>query len=148
MFVDNVITILLLFPVTFFIKRTLGIYIPFIMVQVLVSNIDDATTLIGDPTIAASFCSASGFQFSPLWWALAFGADLGGNRTLIGSMAWGSSCSIKRKIWTSHILYKVDKNMFSIYGNNFGNWNSCSIWIPYANALVQVKTLLPPVVNF
>lgn len=118
------------------------------MVQVLVSNIDGAATLIGDPTIAASFCSASGFQFSPLWWALAFGADLGGNRTLIGSSVGGSSCSIKRKIWTSHIFYKVDKNMFSIYGNNFGNWNHCSIWIPYANALVQVKTLLPPVVNF
>jgi Na+/H+ antiporter NhaD/arsenite permease-like protein len=26
-----------------------------------------------------------GFQFSPLWWALALGADLGGNGTLIGS---------------------------------------------------------------
>jgi len=57
------------------------------MVQVLVSNIDGAAILIGDPTIAASFCSASGFQFSPLWWALAFGADSGGNETLIGSSA-------------------------------------------------------------
>ena len=67
MFVDNAITILDLFPVTFLVTGTLGIHpIPFIMVQVLVSNIDCAATLIGDPTIAASFGSASGFQFSPL----------------------------------------------------------------------------------
>jgi len=29
----------------------------------------------------------SDMKFSPLWWALAFGADLGGNATLIGSSA-------------------------------------------------------------
>lgn len=29
----------------------------------------------------------SDMEFSPLWWALAFGADLGGNATLIGSSA-------------------------------------------------------------
>ncbi|NOJ28795.1 MAG: hypothetical protein DA328_01345 [Nitrososphaeraceae archaeon] len=30
---------------------------------------------------------SSDMQYSPLWWALAFGADLGGNATLIGSSA-------------------------------------------------------------
>jgi Na+/H+ antiporter NhaD/arsenite permease-like protein len=40
-----------------------------------------------DPTIASAFGVESGFQFSPLWWALALGADLGGNGTLIGSSA-------------------------------------------------------------
>jgi Na+/H+ antiporter NhaD/arsenite permease-like protein len=29
----------------------------------------------------------SGIQVSPLWWALALGADFGGNGTLIGSSA-------------------------------------------------------------
>ncbi len=59
-----------------------------------VDNIPFTTTMIplvhtlnGDPTIAASFGSESGFQFSPLWWALALGADFGGNGTLIGSSA-------------------------------------------------------------
>lgn len=60
-----------------------------------VDNIPFTTTMIplihtlnGDPSIAASFGSSeSGFQFSPLWWALALGADLGGNGTLIGSSA-------------------------------------------------------------
>jgi Na+/H+ antiporter NhaD/arsenite permease-like protein len=44
-------------------------------------------TLNTDPAIAASFGPEGGFQFSPLWWALALGADLGGNGTLIGSSA-------------------------------------------------------------
>ena len=59
-----------------------------------VDNIPFTTTMIPlihtlnvDPTIAASFGGNSGFQFSPLWWALALGADLGGNGTLIGSSA-------------------------------------------------------------
>ena len=59
-----------------------------------VDNIPLTTTMIpvihslnGDRTIAASFGPESGFQFSPLWWALALGADLGGNGTLIGSSA-------------------------------------------------------------
>jgi Na+/H+ antiporter NhaD/arsenite permease-like protein len=41
-------------------------------------------TLNTDPNIASSL---NEFQFSPLWWALALGADLGGNGTLIGSSA-------------------------------------------------------------
>ncbi|MGA7368560.1 MAG: ArsB/NhaD family transporter [Nitrososphaeraceae archaeon] len=40
-----------------------------------------------DPTIASAFGVESGSQVSPLWWALALGADLGGNGTLIGSSA-------------------------------------------------------------
>ncbi len=44
-------------------------------------------TLNGNPTIAALFGPESGFQFSPLWWAIALGADLGGNWTLIESSA-------------------------------------------------------------
>jgi Na+/H+ antiporter NhaD/arsenite permease-like protein len=44
-------------------------------------------SLNSDPTIAAAFGDESAFQFSPLWWALAMGADLGGNGTLIGSSA-------------------------------------------------------------
>lgn len=50
MFIDNVTTILLMIPVTLSITRTLKIPpIPFIMAQVLVSNIGGAATLIGDP---------------------------------------------------------------------------------------------------
>jgi Na+/H+ antiporter NhaD/arsenite permease-like protein len=41
-------------------------------------------TLNSDPNIALT---VNQFQFSPLWWALALGADLGGNGTLIGSSA-------------------------------------------------------------
>ncbi len=59
-----------------------------------VDNIPLTTTMIplihtlnADPTIAAAFGSESGYQFSPLWWALALGADFGGNGTLIGSSA-------------------------------------------------------------
>lgn len=50
MFVDNVTITLLLVPVTLSITRTLKIHpIPFIIAQVLVSNIGDAANLIGDP---------------------------------------------------------------------------------------------------
>jgi Na+/H+ antiporter NhaD/arsenite permease-like protein len=59
-----------------------------------VDNIPLTTTMIplihtlnADPTIAAEFGSESGYQYSPLWWALALGADFGGNGTLIGSSA-------------------------------------------------------------
>jgi Na+/H+ antiporter NhaD/arsenite permease-like protein len=40
-----------------------------------------------DPTMASAFGVDSTFQVSPLWWALALGADIGGNGTLIGSSA-------------------------------------------------------------
>ena len=41
-------------------------------------------TLNADPNIALT---VDKFQISPLWWALALGADFGGNGTLIGSSA-------------------------------------------------------------
>src|SRR5919108_4908006 len=41
-------------------------------------------TLNADPMIAATF---GNFHYSPLWWALSLGANLGGNGTLIGSSA-------------------------------------------------------------
>ena len=41
-------------------------------------------TLNADPNIALT---VDEFQISPLWWALALGADFGGNGTLIGSSA-------------------------------------------------------------
>lgn len=41
-------------------------------------------TLNAYPNIAST---VNEFQFSPLWWALALGADFGGNGTLIGSSA-------------------------------------------------------------
>ena len=50
MFIDNVTTILLMVPVTLSITRTLKVpAIPFIVAQVLASNIGGAATLIGDP---------------------------------------------------------------------------------------------------
>jgi Na+/H+ antiporter NhaD/arsenite permease-like protein len=69
-----------------------------------VDNIPFTTTMIplihtlnGDPTIAASFGVDSGYQFSPLWWALALGADLGGNGTLIGSSAGVVAAGLSEK---------------------------------------------------
>ncbi len=64
MFVDNVTTILLMVPVTMSITRTLKIHpIPFIMAQVLVSNIGGAATLIGDPPNIL-IGSAAGIDFN------------------------------------------------------------------------------------
>ncbi len=64
MFVDNVTTILLMVPVTLSITRTLKIHpIPFIMAQVLVSNIGGAATLIGDPPNIL-IGSAAGIDFN------------------------------------------------------------------------------------
>jgi Na+/H+ antiporter NhaD/arsenite permease-like protein len=64
MFVDNVTTILLMVPVTLSITRTLKIHpIPFIIAQVLVSNIGGAATLIGDPPNIL-IGSAAGIDFN------------------------------------------------------------------------------------
>jgi Na+/H+ antiporter NhaD/arsenite permease-like protein len=69
-----------------------------------VDNIPFTTTMIplihtlnADPTIAASFGVDSGYHFSPLWWALALGADLGGNGTLIGSSAGVVAAGLSEK---------------------------------------------------
>ena len=69
-----------------------------------VDNIPFTTTMIPlihtlneEPSIASSFGPESGFQFSPLWWALALGADLGGNGTLIGSSAGVVAAGLSEK---------------------------------------------------
>lgn len=74
------------------------------LASAFVDNIPFTTTMIplihtlnADPTIAASFGAGSGFQFSPLWWALALGADLGGNGTLIGSSAGVVAAGLSEK---------------------------------------------------
>ena len=86
-------------------------WITFVMViwlsgiaSAFVDNIPFTTTMIPlihtlnvDPSIAASFGTESGFQFSPLWWALALGADLGGNGTLIGSSAGVVAAGLSQK---------------------------------------------------
>ena len=51
-------------------------------------------TLNSDPNIVAAFGE---FQVSPLWWALALGADFGGNGTLIGSSAGVVSAGMSEK---------------------------------------------------
>ena len=64
MFVDNVTTILLMIPVTLSIVRTLGLQpFPFIMAQVLASNIGGSVTLIGDP-LNILIGSAAGIDFN------------------------------------------------------------------------------------
>ena len=51
-------------------------------------------TLNSDPNIVAAF---GDFHVSPLWWALALGADFGGNGTLIGSSAGVVSAGMSEK---------------------------------------------------
>ena len=58
-------------------------------------------TLNTNPTIVAAF---SDFNISPLWWALALGADLGGNGTLIGSSAGVVAAGLSAK-YGHHISF-------------------------------------------
>lgn len=51
-------------------------------------------TLNSDPNVVAAF---GDFHVSPLWWALALGADFGGNGTLIGSSAGVVSAGMSEK---------------------------------------------------
>jgi Na+/H+ antiporter NhaD/arsenite permease-like protein len=102
--------------ITILAKLAIGItggdpWITFVMViwlagiaSAFVDNIPFTTTMIPlihtlnvDPTIASSFGPESGFQISPLWWALALGADLGGNGTLIGSSAGVVAAGLSQK---------------------------------------------------
>jgi Na+/H+ antiporter NhaD/arsenite permease-like protein len=49
-FLDNVTTVVLIAPVTLFVAATLGVSpIPFLIAQILASNIGGAATLVGDP---------------------------------------------------------------------------------------------------
>jgi Na+/H+ antiporter NhaD/arsenite permease-like protein len=66
-----------------------------------IDNIPFTATMIplvhalnGDPSIVAAF---GDFDVSPLWWALALGADFGGNGTLIGSSAGVVSVGMSEK---------------------------------------------------
>jgi Na+/H+ antiporter NhaD/arsenite permease-like protein len=51
-------------------------------------------TLNANPNIALT---VDEFQISPLWWALALGADFGGNGTLIGSSAGVVAAGLSEK---------------------------------------------------
>lgn len=63
-FLDNVTTVILMVPVTFLIADALGISpLPFILTQVLASNIGGAATLIGDPPNIL-IGSAAGLSFA------------------------------------------------------------------------------------
>jgi Na+/H+ antiporter NhaD/arsenite permease-like protein len=66
-----------------------------------VDNIPFTTTMIplihslnSNPAIASEF---GDFHISPLWWALALGADLGGNGTLTGSSAGVVAAGLSEK---------------------------------------------------
>ena len=76
-----------------------------------VDNIPLTATLIpviqsidSDPSLAPAFGVGSAFQFNPLWWALAIGADLGGNGTLIGSSAGVVAVGLSEK-FGHHITF-------------------------------------------
>jgi Na+/H+ antiporter NhaD/arsenite permease-like protein len=82
MFIDNVTTVLLMVPITISIFRILKVSpIPFILAQVLTSNVGGAATLIGDPP-NIMIGSATGIDFSTFILhmgptiALSFGASL------------------------------------------------------------------------
>ena len=71
------------------------------MASAFIDNIPFTATMIPliqtinlDPNIAALFGQ---FPISPLWWALALGADFGGNGTLIGSSAGVVAAGISEK---------------------------------------------------
>ena len=79
-------------------------------------------TLNADPTIAGTF---GNFQFSPLWWALSLGANLGGNGTLIGSSAGIIAAGLS------------EKNGFLITFNRFFR-----IGLPFMLSTVAIGTLI------
>lgn len=62
-FLDNVTTVILIMPITFFVAKKLDINpIPFLLVEVFASNIGGTATLIGDPPNII-IGSAAGFSF-------------------------------------------------------------------------------------
>jgi Na+/H+ antiporter NhaD/arsenite permease-like protein len=63
-FLDNVTTVVLMVPITIFVAGALGVApVPFLIAEVLASNIGGAATLIGDPPNII-IGSASGLDFS------------------------------------------------------------------------------------
>src|ERR671917_1424608 len=81
--------------------------------------------LKGDPSIAAAL---GGFDVSPLWWALALGADFGGNGTLIGSSAGVVSVGMSEK-----------------HGHPIGFNRWLKIGFPFMLVTVAVGTAVPSV---
>jgi Na+/H+ antiporter NhaD/arsenite permease-like protein len=79
-------------------------------------------TLNSNPNIVSAF---GNFNFSPLWWALALGADLGGNGTLIGSSAGIVAAGISEKF--GHRL-------------NFNEW--LRVGFPFMIATTVIGTLV------
>lgn len=79
-------------------------------------------TLNADQTIAPTF---GNFQFSPLWWALSLGANLGGNGTLIGSSAGVVAAGL------------AEKNGYLITFNRFFR-----IGFPFMLSTVAIGTLI------
>jgi Na+/H+ antiporter NhaD/arsenite permease-like protein len=71
------------------------------LASAFVDNIPFTTTMvpiIANLNISVNMDQAfSSLQHSPLWWALAIGADLGGNGTLIGSSAGVVAAGISLK---------------------------------------------------
>ena len=65
------------------------------------------------------------FSISPLWWALALGADLGGNGTMIGSSAGVVAVGISLKYGHKISLYSMVQNRISFYDFN------CCPWVCY-----------------
>ena len=85
-------------------------------------------TLNTDPNIALT---VDEFQFSPLWWALALGADIGGNGTLIGSSAGVVAADLSERFGYYISFIRWFKIGFSVYVNNFGYWNHHTSTINY-----------------
>jgi Na+/H+ antiporter NhaD/arsenite permease-like protein len=67
-FLDNVTTVVLMVPLTIYVANALRITpVPFLIAQILASNIGGAATLIGDPPNII-IGSASGFDFGDFLW--------------------------------------------------------------------------------
>ena len=98
-----------------------------------VDNIPFTTTMIplihslnSNPTIASEFVD---YNFSPLWWALALGADLGGNGTLIGSSAGVVAVGLAEKFG---------------YSITFNRW--FKVGFPFMLITLAIGTVLLPLV--
>jgi Na+/H+ antiporter NhaD/arsenite permease-like protein len=70
-FLDNVTTVVLVGPVTLYLAAALGVSpVPFLVAEILASNIGGAATLIGDPPNLL-IASAAGFDFGEFAWNMA-----------------------------------------------------------------------------
>ena len=84
-----------------------------------------------DSTMTSAFGVDSAFQVSPLWWALALGADIGGNGTLIGSSAGVVAVGLSDKFGHHITFNRWFKDRFSIHASYLSTcWYSYSSSIP------------------